>query len=144
LNLGDLVEHWTLVGAEQDLVDIHAVRDWCSARGVALRVLSGPLSDFHDLAANDATTAPLINAITAVGRFQRDLHNELTAEGIALSASRHGLRPRGGRRQPWSGAPTGSEPSPRPFSTTSRRRPVAEQRGLPPADGPGPQRRLGA
>lgn len=63
-----------------NLVDIHAVRDWCQARGVALRVLSGPLSNFHDLAANDATTALLINVITAVGQFQRDLQNELTAE----------------------------------------------------------------
>ncbi|MGK5553790.1 recombinase family protein [Actinomadura kijaniata] len=62
----------------RDLVDIHAVRDWCQARGVALRVLSGPLSNFHDLAANDATTALLINVITAVGQFQRDLQNELT------------------------------------------------------------------
>ncbi|WP_425549374.1 recombinase family protein [Actinomadura miaoliensis] len=26
------------------LMDIHAVRDWCQARGVVLRVLSGPLS----------------------------------------------------------------------------------------------------
>ncbi|MER6947469.1 recombinase family protein [Nonomuraea sp. NPDC000554] len=66
-------------------VDIHAVRDWCQARGVALRVSSGPLSNFHDLAANDATTALLINVITAVGQFQRDLQNELTAEGIAAA-----------------------------------------------------------
>ncbi|MEW9551146.1 recombinase family protein [Nonomuraea sp. NPDC050783] len=64
----------------RDLIDIHAVRDWCQARGVALRVLSGPLSNFHDLAANDATTALIINVITAVGQFQRDLQNELTAE----------------------------------------------------------------
>lgn len=69
----------------RDLIDIHAVRDWCQARGVALRVLSGPLSSFHDLAANDATTALLINVITAVGQFQRDLQNELTAEGIAAA-----------------------------------------------------------
>ncbi|MFF5210099.1 recombinase family protein [Streptosporangium sp. NPDC000396] len=69
----------------RDLVDIHAVRDWCQARGVALRVLSGPLSNFHDLAANDATTVLLINIITAVGQFQRDLQNELTAEGIAAA-----------------------------------------------------------
>ena len=32
----------------RDLTDIHAVRDWCQARGVVLRVLSGPLSNFHD------------------------------------------------------------------------------------------------
>ncbi|MGP3919278.1 hypothetical protein ACTWQA_47150 [Nonomuraea sp. 10N515B] len=31
-----------------------------------------PLSNFHDLAANDATTALIINVITAVGQFQRD------------------------------------------------------------------------
>jgi len=60
-------------------------RDWCQARGVALRVLSGSLSNFHDLAAGDATTALLINVITAVGQFQRDLQNELTAEGIAAA-----------------------------------------------------------
>ncbi|MGV9309841.1 recombinase family protein [Nonomuraea sp. NPDC003727] len=69
----------------RDLIDIHAVRDWCQARGVILRVLSGPLSNFHDLAANDATTALIINVITAVGQFQRDLQNELTAEGIAAA-----------------------------------------------------------
>ncbi|MEO3884514.1 recombinase family protein [Nonomuraea sp. B5E05] len=69
----------------RDLMDIHAVRDWCQARGVVLRVLSGPLSNFHDLAAEDATTALIINVITAVGQFQRDLQNELTAEGIAAA-----------------------------------------------------------
>lgn len=69
----------------RDLIDIHAVRDWCQDRGVVLRVLSGPLSNFHDLAANDATTALIINVITAVGQFQRDLQNELTAEGIAAA-----------------------------------------------------------
>ncbi|MBG0823616.1 recombinase family protein [Planomonospora sp. ID91781] len=69
----------------RDLVDIHNVRNWCAARGVALRVLSGPLSSFHDLAANDATTALIINVLTAVGQFQRDLQNELTAEGIAAA-----------------------------------------------------------
>ncbi|MEV4091283.1 recombinase family protein [Streptosporangium saharense] len=62
-----------------------AVRNWCQARGVALRVLSGPLSNFHDLAANDATTAVIINMITAVGQFQRDIQNELTVEGIAAA-----------------------------------------------------------
>ncbi|MGJ6969584.1 recombinase family protein [Streptosporangium sp. G11] len=69
----------------RDLVDIHAVRNWCQDRGVALRVLSGPLSNFHDLAANDATTALIINVITSVGQFQRDLQNELTAEGIGAA-----------------------------------------------------------
>lgn len=70
----------------RDLMDIHAVRDWCQAR-VVLRVLSGPLSNFHDLAAANATTttALIINVITAVGQFQRDLQNELTAEGIAAA-----------------------------------------------------------
>ncbi|MET8990677.1 hypothetical protein ABZW49_34945 [Nonomuraea wenchangensis] len=48
-------------------------------------VLPGPLSNLHDLAANDATTALLINVITAAGQFQRDLQNELTAEGIAAA-----------------------------------------------------------
>jgi DNA invertase Pin-like site-specific DNA recombinase len=69
----------------RDLIDIHAVRDWCQARGVMLQVLSGPLSNFHDLAAGDATTALIINVITAVGQFQRDLQNELTVEGIAAA-----------------------------------------------------------
>ncbi|MEV1168740.1 recombinase family protein [Nonomuraea sp. NPDC049784] len=57
----------------RDLIDIHAVRDWCQACGVVLRVLSGPLPNFHDLAANDATTALIINVITAVEQFQCDL-----------------------------------------------------------------------
>lgn len=79
----------------RDLVDIHHVRDWCTARGVALRVLSGPLSNFRDLAANDATTALIINVITSVGQFQRDLQTELTAEGVAAAAAegRHRGRP---------------------------------------------------
>ena len=65
----------------RDLSDIQAVRSWCQARGVALRVLSGPLSNFADLAANDATTDLIVNVLIAVGQFQRDLQNELTAEG---------------------------------------------------------------
>ena len=69
----------------RDLTDIHAVRGWCQARSVVLRVLSGPLSNFHDLAANDATTDLIINVLIAVGQFQRDLQNELTAEGIAAA-----------------------------------------------------------
>jgi DNA invertase Pin-like site-specific DNA recombinase len=69
----------------RDLTDIQAVRDWCQARGVALRVLSGPLSNFADLAANDATTDLIVNVFIAVGQFQRDLQNELTAEGIAAA-----------------------------------------------------------
>ena len=69
----------------RDLTDIQAVRDWCQARGVALRVLSGPLSNFADLAANDATTDLIVNVLIAVGQFQRDLQNELTAEGIAAA-----------------------------------------------------------
>ncbi|MER6952100.1 recombinase family protein [Nonomuraea sp. NPDC000554] len=78
---GDVLTVSELFRLCRDLVDIHAVRDWCQARGFALRVLS----NFHDLAANDATTALLINVITAVGQFQRDLQNELTAEGIAAA-----------------------------------------------------------
>lgn len=78
----------------RDLVDIHAVRDWCQARSVVFRVLSGPLSNFHDLAANDATTALLINVITAVGQFQRDLQNELTSEGVAAAETKGRYRGR--------------------------------------------------
>ena len=69
----------------RDLTDIQAVRDWCQARGVALGVLSGPLSNFAHLAANDATTDLIVNVLIAVGQFQRDLQNELTAEGIAAA-----------------------------------------------------------
>jgi len=41
---GDVLTVSELFRLCRDLVDIHAVRDWCTARGVALRVLSGPLS----------------------------------------------------------------------------------------------------
>jgi DNA invertase Pin-like site-specific DNA recombinase len=82
---GDILTVSELFRLCRDLVDIHSVRNWCQARGVVLRVLSGPLSNFHDLAAGDATTAVIINVITAVGQFQRDLQNELTAEGIAAA-----------------------------------------------------------
>ncbi|MFD1538718.1 recombinase family protein [Nonomuraea guangzhouensis] len=58
-------------------------------RGVVLRVLS----NFHDLAADDDANALIINVITAVGQFQRDLQNELTAEGIA-AAEAEGRYPR--------------------------------------------------
>ncbi|WP_440107818.1 recombinase family protein [Streptosporangium sp. H16] len=78
----------------RDLLDIHAVRNWCQARGVVLRVLSGPLSNFHDLAANDATTTVIINVITAVGQFQRDIQNELTVEGIAAAEAQGRYRGR--------------------------------------------------
>ena len=67
-----------------------------------LRVLSGPLSNFHDLAAGDATTAVIINVITAVGQFQRDLQNELTAEGIAAAEAEGRYR---GRPPALAGAP---------------------------------------
>lgn len=79
----------------RDLIDIHNVRDWCHHRGVKLRVLSGPLSNFTDLAADDSTTALIINVITAVGQFQRDLQNELTADGVAAAeaAGRYRGRP---------------------------------------------------
>jgi DNA invertase Pin-like site-specific DNA recombinase len=82
---GDVLTVSELFRLCRDLIDIHAVRDWCQARGVVLRVLSGPLSNFHDLAANDATTALIINVIAAVGQFQRDLQNELTAGGIVAA-----------------------------------------------------------
>ena len=86
----------------RDLTDIQAVRDWCQARGVALRVLSGPLSNFHDLAANDATTDLIVNVLIAVGQFQRDLQNELTAEGIAAAEAEGRYR---GRPPALSGIP---------------------------------------
>jgi DNA invertase Pin-like site-specific DNA recombinase len=69
----------------RDLSDIQAVRGWCQARGTVLRVLSGPLSNFADLAANDATTDLIVNVLIAVGQFQRDIQNELTEEGIAAA-----------------------------------------------------------
>jgi DNA invertase Pin-like site-specific DNA recombinase len=84
-HLGDTLTVSELFRLCRDLTDIQAVRDWCQARGVALRVLSGPLSNFHDLAANDATTDLIVNVLIAVGQFQRDLQNELTAEGIAAA-----------------------------------------------------------
>ncbi|MGH3181096.1 MAG: recombinase family protein, partial [Streptosporangiaceae bacterium] len=88
----------------RDLSDIQAVRGWCQARGVALRVLSGPLSNFADLAANDATTDLIVNVLIAVGQFQRDLQNELTAEGIAAAGAEGRYR---GRPPALSGAPAG-------------------------------------
>lgn len=39
---GDVLTVSELFRLCRDLVDIHAVRDWCQARGAALRVLSGP------------------------------------------------------------------------------------------------------
>lgn len=71
----------------RDLSDIQAVRDWCQARGTVLRVLSGPLSNFRDLAANDATTDLIVNVLIAVGQFQRDIQNEMTDEGIVAAAA---------------------------------------------------------
>ncbi|MDL4817359.1 recombinase family protein [Actinomadura opuntiae] len=91
---GDVLTVSELFRLCRDLIDIHSVRDWCTARGVALRVLSGPLSNFHDLAVNDPTTALLINVITAVGQFQRDLQNELTGEGIAAAEAQGRYRGR--------------------------------------------------
>ncbi|MFI6907277.1 recombinase family protein [Nonomuraea sp. NPDC050394] len=104
----------------RDLLDIHAVRNWCQARGVALRVLSGPLSNSHDLAAGDATTAVIINVITAVGQFQRDIQNELTVEGIAATAAGH---PR------WT--VTGARTYGRPSARASRSLPWHGLRGEP-------------
>jgi DNA invertase Pin-like site-specific DNA recombinase len=61
---------------------------------VALRVLSGPLSNFADLAANDATTDLIVNVLIAVGQFQRDLQNQLTEEGIAAAEAEGRYRAR--------------------------------------------------
>ena len=69
----------------RDLLDIHAVHTWRQAHGIAPRVLPGPLSNLHDLAAGDATTAAIINVITTAGQFQHDIQNEPTAEGIAAA-----------------------------------------------------------
>ena len=99
---GDVLTVSELFRLCRDLVDIHHVRNWCQARGVALCVPSGPLSNFHDLAVNGATTALLINVITAVGQFQRDLQNELADEGIAAAEDRCRGRPpvlEGARRE---------------------------------------------
>jgi len=52
---------------------------------VALRVLAGPLSNFANLDAADATTDLIVNVLIAVGQFQRDLQNELTADGVAAA-----------------------------------------------------------
>ncbi|MEU0567308.1 recombinase family protein [Nonomuraea sp. NPDC005983] len=43
---GDVLTVSELFRLCRDLVDIYAVRDWCQARGVALRVLSGPCPTF--------------------------------------------------------------------------------------------------
>lgn len=81
----------------RDLADILAVREWCRAHEVKLRVLSGPLSGIVDLAATDATTTMLVNVLVSVGQFQRDLQNELTRDGLAAAwanGARSGRRPR--------------------------------------------------
>lgn len=81
----------------RDLADILAVRQWCSAHGVKLRVLSGALSGIVDLAATDATTTMLVNVLVSVGQFQRDLQNELTRDGLAAAwagGARSGRRSR--------------------------------------------------
>ncbi|MET8048332.1 recombinase family protein [Streptosporangium sp. NPDC005286] len=81
----------------RDLADILAVREWCRAHGVKLRVLSGALSGIVDLAATDATTTMLVNVLVSVGQFQRDLQNELTRDGLAAAwaqGARSGRRPR--------------------------------------------------
>lgn len=81
----------------RDLADILAVRDWCRAHGVKLRVLSGALSGIVDLSATDATTTMLVNVLVSVGQFQRDLQNELTRDGLAAAwaqGAKSGRRPR--------------------------------------------------
>ncbi|HEX8345297.1 MAG TPA: recombinase family protein [Actinoplanes sp.] len=66
----------------RDLADILALRAWCQQHQVQLRVLSGALSNFTDLAATDATTTMLVNIVVSVGQFQRDLQNEQTRDGL--------------------------------------------------------------
>ncbi|WP_460493009.1 recombinase family protein [Dactylosporangium cerinum] len=81
----------------RDLADILAVRDWCRAHDVKLRVLSGAVSSIVDLAAADATTTMLVNVLVSVGQFQRDLQNELTRDGLAAAwagGAKSGRRPR--------------------------------------------------
>jgi DNA invertase Pin-like site-specific DNA recombinase len=122
----------------RDLTDIQAVRDWCQARGVALRVLSGPLSNFADLAANDAATDLIVNVLIAVGEFQRDLQNELTGTPAEEALGARG-EPR--RRPDRAGQPAARRAGPAPRSGRSRNpMTIAEElRALPervPADGP--------
>jgi hypothetical protein len=89
-------------------------------------VLSGPLPNFHDLAAGDATTALLINVITAVGqrdvqmrwatptrtirRYDRSRHqlDRHPAQRILSDGSLRPARP-GRRRQP-TGSGEGGQP----------------------------------
>lgn len=66
----------------RDLADIIALRSWCQQHEVKLRVLSGALSNFTDLAATDATTTMLVNVLVSFGQFQRDLQNEQTRDGL--------------------------------------------------------------
>jgi DNA invertase Pin-like site-specific DNA recombinase len=81
----------------RDLADILALRAWCQQRQVQLRVLSGALSNFADLAATDATTTMLVNIVVSVGQFQRDLQNEQTRDGLHAGWAKgnvSGRRPR--------------------------------------------------
>ncbi|WP_433381388.1 recombinase family protein [Streptosporangium sp. CA-115845] len=86
---GDVLTVSELFRICRDLVVItNAVRDWCQARGVALRVLSGPLSNVHDLVANEATTALLINVITAVGIAAAEAEGRHRGRPPALDGAR--------------------------------------------------------
>jgi DNA invertase Pin-like site-specific DNA recombinase len=113
----------------RDLSDIQAVRDWCQARGTVLRVLSGPLSNFRDLAANDATTDLIVNVLIAVGQFQRDIQNELTDEGIVAAEAEgryRGRPPARADRRPRRAGPGGV-----PGTGRLDRRPLPGAQGEP-------------
>ncbi|MGP3937260.1 recombinase family protein [Nonomuraea sp. KM88] len=120
----------------RDLIDIHNVRGWCQARGVTLRVLSGPLSNFQNLAANDATTDLIINVITAVGQFQRDLQNELTDEGIAAAEAEGRYRGRPPASTPTSVKKPGTHT--RNGAPRSPRSPAPTASAAPPYEPPSP------
>ncbi|MFD5784082.1 recombinase family protein [Streptomyces sp. NPDC126933] len=78
----------------RDVADIQAVIKFCRSRGLALRVLSGPLSQFKNLAEDDATISLVVNVLVSVGQFQRDIQNELTREGVEAAEAQGRYRGR--------------------------------------------------
>ncbi|MEU8110212.1 recombinase family protein [Nonomuraea muscovyensis] len=113
---GDVLTVSKLFRLCRDLIDIHAVRDWCQARGVALHVLSGPLSNFHDLAAN----------IKPKRRVTASEEHPSDQPFISpLSLLPYLVCPPVGGRQEITAAPTAAAPTPSPATHPPRTTPPA-------------------
>ncbi|MFF8506409.1 recombinase family protein [Streptomyces anulatus] len=84
--VGDTIRIADAARLFRSVADVLALRPVLTRRGLHLRVQSGLLSGI-DLAADDSGTTMMVNVLSAVLQFQRELISENTVEGVAAAAA---------------------------------------------------------